>query len=141
MKKEVEYAKEEGVIGRINVLLSAAYMLNSEVSILTAMTETLLERYGLKLGSLKWRLNNLNGAFDMYCREFSSLVTDEEMKECWMRDVSELHKLIFTWQGIPEEWKPGDPQYLEYPYEILAVPKDKSKKEENDENTTSKSDS
>lgn len=123
IKKElIERAKADGVIKRIDILLSGAYMLNSEASMMSAMAETLLERYGLKQGRLKWLANHLQGSLDAYCREFASMISTTKTKEGWMKDVSELHDLFFTWQSIPKEWKPGDPQWTDNKEDIIIKP-------------------
>ena len=93
---------------------------------MTAMAETLLDKFGLKIGRLKWLTNHLNGAFDMYCREFSALIVSQKNKEGYMKDVTDLHDLFFTWQSIPKEWKPGDPQWVDHADNIVFKPANKN---------------
>ena len=118
-KSAIDRAKENGVIERMNILLSAAYLLNSEASLVMARCETMLERNGLLLGRLKWLTNHLNGAFDMYCREFREMIITEASKDGYIKDVSEFDDLFFAWNALPKEWHEGDEQYIERPQDII----------------------
>lgn len=118
-KSTIERAKENGVIERMNVLLSAAYLLNSETSLIMARCETMLARNGLLLGRLKMLTNRLNGAFDQYCREFSSMILTDESKQGYIKDVTEFDDLFFMWNALPKEWQEGDKQYIVRPKDIL----------------------
>lgn len=118
-KITIERAKENGVIERMNVLLSAAYLLNSEASLVMARCETLLQRNGLLLGRLKMLTNRLNGAFDMYCREFASMIKTDESKQGYISDITEFDDLFFLWNALPKGWHEGDKQYIERPQDIL----------------------
>lgn len=118
-KSVIERAKENGVIERMNVLLSAAYLLNSEASLVMARCETLLQRNGLLLGRLKMLTNRLNGAFDMYCREFADMIKTDESKQGYISDITEFDDLFFMWNALPKEWHEGDKQYIERPKDIL----------------------
>jgi len=118
-KSTIERAKENGVIERMNVLLSAAYLLNSETSLIMARCETMLARNGLLLGRLKMLTNRLNGAFDQYCREFSSMILTNESKQGYIKDVTEFDDLFFMWNALPKEWQEGDKQYIVRPKDIL----------------------
>ena len=118
-KSTIERAKENGVIERMNVLLSAAYLLNSEISLIMARCESMLERNGLLLGRIKTLTNRLNVAFDQYCREFSSMILTDESKQGYYEDVSEFDDLFFAWNALPKEWHEGDKQYIDNPKDII----------------------
>ena len=118
-KSTIERAKDNGVIERMNILLSAAYLLNSETSLIMARCETMLARNGLLLGRLKMLTNRLNGAFDQYCREFSSMILTDESKQGYIKDVTEFDDLFFMWNALPKEWQEGDKQYIVRPKDIL----------------------
>lgn len=115
----IERAKENGVIERMNILLSAAYLLYSETSLVMARCETMLERNGLLLGRLKWLTNHLNGAFDLYCREFASMIKTDASKQGYVQDITEFDELFFTRNALPKDWHEGDKQYIERPKDIL----------------------
>lgn len=135
-KSVIERAKENGVIERMNILLSAAYLLNSEASLVLARCETMLERNGLLLGRLKMLTNRLNGAFDQYCKEFSSMILTDESKQGFIKDIDEFDELFFMWNAIPREWHNGDKQYIVRPKDILIKSNaPQIKEQENTDNT------
>lgn len=129
-KSAIDRARENGVIERMNVLLSAAYLLNSEASIVMARCEDTLARNGLLLGRLKWLTNNLNGAFDLYCREFREMIISEASKDGYIKDVSEFDDLFFTWNALPKDWHEGDAQYIERPKDIIIKANAPTKKQQ-----------
>lgn len=135
-KSTIERAKENGVIERMNVLLSAAYLLNSEASLVLARCETMLERNGLLLGRLKMLTNRLNGAFDQYCKEFSSMILTDESKQGFITDIDEFDELFFAWNAIPREWHEGDKQYIVRPKDILIKANAPKIKEREDTDNT-----
>lgn len=135
-KSTIERAKENGVIERMNVLLSAAYLLNSEASLVLARCETMLERNGLLLGRLKMLTNRLNGAFDQYCKEFSSMILTDESKQGFITDIDEFDELFFMWNAIPREWHEGDKQYIIRPKDILIKANAPQIKERDDTDNT-----
>lgn len=135
-KSVIERAKENGVIERMNILLSAAYLLNSEASLVLARCETMLERNGLLLGRLKMLTNRLNGAFDQYCKEFSSMILTDESKQGFITDIDEFDDLFFMWNAIPREWHEGDRQYIIRPKDILIKSNAPQIKEREDTDNT-----
>lgn len=118
-KSTIERAKDNGVIERMNILLSAAYLLNSETSLIMARCETMLARNGLLLGRIKMLTNRLNGAFDQYCKEFSSMILTDESKQGYIKDITEFDDLFFMWNALPKDWQEGDKQYIVRPKDIL----------------------
>lgn len=129
-KSAIDRARENGVIERMNILLSAAYLLNSEASLVMARCEATLARNGLLLGRLKWLTNNLNGAFDLYCREFREMIISEASKDGYIKDVSEFDDLFFTWNALPKDWHEGDEQYIERPKDIIIKANAPTKKQQ-----------
>ena len=128
-KAAIERAKELGVVDRMNVLLSAAYLLNSEASLMTARVETLLARHGLLLGRLKQLTNHLNQSFDRYCREFADLILTEDSRNGYMEDISEFDDFFLAYTSIPKEWKYGEPPYKDIEKDITIRAKKPKQKE------------
>lgn len=118
-KSAIDRAKELGVVDRMNTLLSAAYLLNSEASLMTARVEALLARHGLLLGRMKQLTNHLNQSFDRYCREFADLILTEDSRKGYMEDVSEFDDFFLAYTSIPKEWHYGEPQNVELEKDVV----------------------
>lgn len=111
-KKVLDEARERGVIERMNVLLSIAYLLMSDASLFVAETDLLLERNGLKIGEVKHFFNQLQVAFDRFTINLSAVFKEGAIKD-WARDVDTLDEIIHVWQCIPKTWDWNEPQYIE----------------------------
>lgn len=117
-KTVMQKARERGVIERMNILVSIAYLLISDASLFVAETDLLLEKNHLKIGEMKQFLNQLNIAFDRFTNSLSSVFKEGAIKN-WAKDVDKLDDIIHTWQCIPKTWDWNEPQFIEGPVKIM----------------------
>lgn len=83
-KALIENAKKDGSIDRMNQLLSAAYLLNTEASNLIGEAEDILREHGLMMGELKQLQNNFTKAADRYFAEFSTLSEKDKVMDYFL---------------------------------------------------------
>ena len=65
-KAIIDKAKENGVLERVSMLLSAAYLLNSESSVLVEEASDVLNRNGMRMGEIKMFHQRFTKSADMY---------------------------------------------------------------------------
>ena len=79
-KQLIETAVKDGSIDRMNMLLSAAHLLNCEANSLIEEASDVMLAKGLLLGNLKKLHNDFVKCADRYFREFATLVTTDKSK-------------------------------------------------------------
>ena len=78
--EDIDAAISNGNIDRMNMLLSAAHLLNCEANNLVEEASDLMAENGLLLGDLKKLHNDFVRVADKYFKEFATLVTTDTAK-------------------------------------------------------------
>lgn len=102
----IKRAIEDGSIERLNILLSAAHILNCAANQYAEEAADLMAEKGLLLGRLKQLHNNFIRSADMYFREFAGMVFNEQTKMAMFNDMDGFDKVFREWSKIEREWKP-----------------------------------
>jgi hypothetical protein len=107
-KQLIDAAVANGSIDRMNMLLSAAHLLNCEANSLVKEAADLMSAKGLLLGNLKKLHNNFVKSADLYFLEFSSLVETEKSKMDMFSDLDGFDSAFREWAKVPNDWKPKE---------------------------------
>lgn len=105
----IQKAIDSGAMDRINQLLSANQVLMGVSSRLTDEASYLLEKYGLLIGPLKKKSNDVVKATDLYFTEFGQMITDKENAMLMHRDIDDFEFAFRKWAKLltEEEKKRG----------------------------------
>lgn len=108
-KKElIEAAVADGSMERMNMLLSAAHLLNCEANNLVEEASDIMAAKGLLLGDLKKLHNDFVRCADRYFKEFATLITGDECKMDLFSDLDGFDKAFREWSKVPSDWKPKE---------------------------------
>ena len=102
-KTVVERAKANGSIDRASLLLSAAYLLNSEASNLVEEAGDILRANGLLLGELKKLQNAFTKAADRYFSDFASMIGESGKEKEYFSDLEDFDRSFRRWAKIDVE--------------------------------------
>lgn len=102
-KTVVERAKANGSIDRASLLLSAAYLLNSEASNLVEEAGDILRANGLLLGELKKLQNAFTKAADRYFFDFASMIGESGKEKEYFNDLEDFDRSFRRWAKIDVE--------------------------------------
>ena len=102
----IKNAIANGSIERLNILLSAAHILNCTANQYAEEAADLMNSNGLLLGRLKQLHNNFLKSADMYFREFATMVFNEQTKMDMFSDMDSFDKVFREWSKIEKEWEP-----------------------------------
>ena len=106
-KEKIEAAIKDGSMERMNMLLSAAHLLNSESNNLVEEASEVMGKKGILLGDLKKLHSDLVRCADRYFKEFATLVTTENSKMDMFNDLDDFDKAFREWAKVPVGWKPN----------------------------------
>lgn len=112
-KKLIDAAIANCSIDRMNMLLSAAHLLNCEANNLVEEASDLMTQNGLLLGDLKKPHNDFVRVADKYFKEFATLVTTDTAKMDMFSDLDGFDKSFREWAKVPSEWKPKEVEQYE----------------------------
>lgn len=104
-KNLIEAAVANGSMDRMNMLLSAAHLLNCEANSLVEEASDLMTDNGLLLGDLKKLHNDFVRVADKYFNEFATLVTTDTAKMDMFSDLEGFDKSFREWAKVPTDWK------------------------------------
>lgn len=96
----IERARGNGSIAKASMLLSAAYLLNSESSILVEEASDVLRRNGMRMGELKMFHERFIKSADMYFNCFASMIKDAKQGDAYFKDLDEFDKVFRKWAKI-----------------------------------------
>lgn len=102
----INIAINDGSMDRMNMLLSAAHLLNCEANNLIEETSDVMIAKGLLLGNLKKLHNDFVKCADRYFNEFASLVTTDKCKMDMFDDLQGFDESFRKWAKVPIEWHP-----------------------------------
>ena len=102
----IKNAIENGSIERLNILLSAAHILNCAANQYAEEAADLMAENGLLLGRLKQLHNNFIKSADMYFREFAGMVFNDQTKMAMFSDMESFDKVFREWSKIEKDWEP-----------------------------------
>ena len=102
----IKNAIENGSIERLNILLSAAHILNCAANQYAEEAADLMAENGLLLGRLKQLHNNFIKSADMYFREFGGMVFNDQTKMAMFTDMESFDKVFREWSKIEKDWEP-----------------------------------
>ena len=109
MKPKEIFIKNEianGSIERLNILLSAAHLLNCAANQYAEEAADLMAEQGLLLGRLKQLHNNFIRSADLYFREFAGMVFNNQTKMAMFQDMESFDNVFRQWSKVEKEWKP-----------------------------------
>lgn len=89
-KTVVERAKANGSIGRASLLLSAAYLLNSEASNLVEEASDILRANGLMMGELKKLQNAFTKSAARYFADFAAMIGESGKEKEYFTDLEDF---------------------------------------------------
>lgn len=115
----IKRAIANGSVERLNILLSAAHILNCTANQFAEEAADLMQKNGLMLGRLKQLHNNFIKSADMYFREFASMVFDEQRKMNMFSDMDSFEEVFRNWAKIEKDWKPK--QIEDYEQEEISA--------------------
>lgn len=104
----IKKAIANGSIERLNILLSAAHLLNCTANQYAEEAADLMAENGLLLGRLKQLHNNFIKSADMYFREFAGMVFNENSKMAMFSDIDSFGEAFRQWAKIEKEWEPKE---------------------------------
>lgn len=104
-KQLIDTAIANGSMDRMNMLLSAAHLLNCEANSLVEEASDLMTDNGLLLGDLKKLHNDFVRVADKYFNEFATLVTTDTAKMDMFSDLEGFDKSFREWAKVPTDWK------------------------------------
>lgn len=107
-KQLINTAIANGSMDRMNMLLSAAHILNCEANNLVEEANDLMIANGLLLGELKKLHNDFVRVADKYFKEFATLITTDASKMDMFSDLEGFDKSFREWAKVPVEWKPKE---------------------------------
>ena len=102
----IKRAIANGSVERLNVLLSAAHILNCAANQYAEEAADLMAENGLLLGRLKQLHNNFIKSADMYFREFAGMVFNDQTKMAMFTDMESFDKVFREWSKIEKDWEP-----------------------------------
>ena len=102
----IKNAIANGSIERLNILLSAAHILNCAANQYAEEAADLMAENGLLLGRLKQLHNNFIRSADMYFREFAGMVFNDQTKMAMFSDMESFDKVFREWSKIEKDWEP-----------------------------------
>ena len=102
----IKRAIANGSVERLNVLLSAAHILNCAANQYVEEAADLMAENGLLLGRLKQLHNNFIKSADMYFREFAGMVFNDEKKMAMFQDMDGFDEVFRAWAKIEKDWEP-----------------------------------
>lgn len=105
-KKLIDAAVKDGSMDRLNMLLSAAHLLNCEANSLVEEASDVMKAKGLLLGDLKKLHSDFIKCADRYFKEFSTLVVNDKSKMDMFGDLQSFDESFRAWAKIPAEWEP-----------------------------------
>ncbi|WP_321479750.1 hypothetical protein [uncultured Bacteroides sp.] len=105
-KQLIEAAIADGSMDRMNMLLSAAHLLNCEANNLIEEASEVMLKKGLLLGELKMKHNDFVRSADRYFKEFAMMVTTDKTKMNLFGDMEEFDNSFRKWAKVPADWKP-----------------------------------
>lgn len=103
-KQLIDAAIANGSMDRMNMLLSAAHLLNCEANGLVEEASDIMEINGLLLGGLKKLHNDFVRVADRYFKEFATLVGTEKSKMDMFSDLEGFDKAFREWAKVPADW-------------------------------------
>ena len=106
-KSLVDAAVKDGSMDRLNMLLSAAHLLNCEANSLIEEAADVMRAKGLLLGDLKKLHNDFLKCAARYFKEFSTLVVNDQCKMDMFEDLQSFDTAFRTWAKVPAEWEPN----------------------------------
>lgn len=104
-KQLIDAAIANGSLDRMNMLLSAAHLLNCEANNLVEEASDLMVKNGLLLGDLKKLHSDFVKVADRYFKEFSTLITTKSSKMDMFSDLECFDKSFREWAKVPNDWK------------------------------------
>lgn len=104
-KNLIEAAVANGSMDRMNMLLSAAHLLNCEANGLVEEASDVMAQNGLLLGDLKKLHNDFVRVADKYFKEFAILVVTEKSKMDMFSDLDGFDSAFREWAKVPADWK------------------------------------
>lgn len=107
-KQLIDHAIKDGSMERMNMLLSAAHLLNCEANNLVEEASDVMAAKGLLLGDLKKLHNDFVRCADRYFKEFATLITGDKCKMDMFDDLEGFDKAFREWSKVPDDWKPKE---------------------------------
>lgn len=118
----IERAKANGSMARLNILISAAQILNCEANNIIEEASDIMIKNGLMLGRIKQLHNQFVKAADMYFKDFATMVKTEQDKLDMFEDLDSFDKVFRRWAKLDNEPQISPNPILEQPISVLELP-------------------
>lgn len=102
-KDIIEKAKADRSIDRASLLLSAAYLLNTEASNIVEEAGDILRRSGLLLGEIKQVQTHFTNAANRYFRLFAEMIGESGQTSAYFEDLEAFDRHFREWAKLEEK--------------------------------------
>lgn len=109
----IDRAVANGSMKRLNILISAAHILNCTTNTYLEESASLLEQCGMRLGDVKKLHNMFVKAADRYFHEFATMVDEQGAKIDMFEDMESFDRVFRAWARIESNWEPIDVEFKE----------------------------
>lgn len=96
---------------RVNILISAAHILNCTTNSYLEASADILEKNGMMIGEVKKMHNAFVKCADRYFREFAMMIDSNNAGMDMFEDMESFDKVFRHWAKIEEEWEPIEVEY------------------------------
>ena len=103
-KETIERARANGSINRASLLLSAAYLLNTEASNIVEAGD-ILKQNGMFLGEIKQLHNAFTRSADKYFTCFADMIRESGQGDAYFSDLEEFDRFFRKWTKLDEGGK------------------------------------
>lgn len=121
-KHLIERAVANGSMAKLNMLVSAAQILNCEANNIIEEASDIMIANGLMLGRIKQLHNNFVKAADMYFKDFASMVKTDQDKMDMFEDLDSFDKVFRRWARLDLAPQIDQNPVLEQPIKVLELP-------------------
>ena len=121
-KHLIERAVANGSMAKLNMLVSAAQILNCEANNIIEEASDLMIANGFMLGRIKQLHNNFVKSADLYFKDFASMVKSTQDKMDMFEDLDSFDKIFRRWARLDEAPQIDPNPILEQPIKVLELP-------------------
>lgn len=107
LKQAVDNFQEDGSLIRLNNLISMLFLLRAQQNRIMGEVEILLDRGNLVYGEIKYKLNRIFDAEDIFFDVMKQLREEGGDKD-FMHDSDRFDIDFYNYMGVRQGWKPGE---------------------------------
>jgi hypothetical protein len=125
-KSRLRKAKEDGIIDKMEIALSASYLLSTLAQAYIGEIDGMAQDYGLRIGEVKKVSNDLDKQFQKYYNEFKHLI-DHSGEKMLARDFTKLKGHIDDFVEERNSWIDINDMLPPTGVEVIALTKNGKK--------------